>query len=565
MTPTLALAYFFWTRHRRGLTLVGGYCLAVSILCAAAPAGVFALSSNGSISLFMTASLVLCTGSGTAVGYLLLVFTFSREAQLETCESCYPPRWWARPLPTSALAGWPMLWGSAALMLLWLTYAWAERRLCGLDLPLVWPSLMAAVLLAWCQAILWISFPVPWLRLFLLIPGGTILFFTPMLVLDFDESSATLCGLLAVLLLAAYATALCGVARARCGDQSRWGWPAWLRLPWAARTRRPFPSAARAQLWFEWRLHGLGFPMLMAGCAVFVLPLMPLFAQALDTSDHIAPSLRQEIGSLWLSAAGQMLFLPLWTAMNVGQAMGKFGGKSYVLSSFLATRPVSVATLVRAKFAMAVCSTLAGWGTLIFGLLLWLTLSGHAAEAARQFETMRQQNAPGVFWGWLTLCVIGAIVLSWVLMVQEMWIGLTGRTRAIVIWNFVKVGILLGLTTGGVWFGAWLAQHPEGWPNLGALLEHLLPWLAGAAFILKALTAAVSLCVLRRRRLVPSGVLWAMPAIWFALAGGLVATLHALLPDKWFYWPGVVLSIVLLLPLTRLALAPLALSWNRHR
>jgi hypothetical protein len=93
----------------------------------------------------------------------------------------------------------------------------------------------------------------------------------------------------------------------------------------------------------------------------------------------------------------------------------------------------------------------------------------------------------------------------------------------------------------------------------------LLPWLAGAAVLLKGLAAAWSLSALNQRRLVPSGVLWRMLAIWLALAAGLFAALYALLPDRWFYWPAVVLGIVLLLPLTRLALAPLALSWNRHR
>jgi hypothetical protein len=557
----MALAYLFWTRHRRGLTLVGGYCLAVLILCAAAPAGVFALSSDESISLFMTASIVLCSGSGAAVGYVLLVFTFSREAQLETCESSYPPRLWTRPLPTYAPVGWPMVWGSAALTLAWLTFAWAERRLCSLDMPLVWPGLMAAVLLAWCQAILWTSFPMPWLRLFLLIPGGTILFFTPMIVLDFDESSAALCGLLAGLLLAAYGTALRGVARARCGDQSRWDWPAWLRWRREARTRPPFSSPAWAQLWFEWRLHGLGFPMAMVILAIFVFPLMPLFAQALDTSDQLVPSLRQEIGSLWLAVAGQLLLLPLYSSTVIGPQLGKLSGKSFVLSSFLATRPVSVAMLIRAKFAMTVCSTLAGWCALIFGLLLWLTLTGHVAEAAQQLEAIRQRHAPGVFWGWLMLLVVGAILLTWVQMVHEMWIGLTGRTRAIEIWNFVKIGALIGLIMLGFWVGSWLVKHPEWWPDL----ERLLPWLAGTAVILKGLAAAWSLSALNQRRLIPSGALWGMLAIWLALAGGLFAALYALLPDNWFYWPGLVLGIVLLLPLTRLALAPLALSWNRHR
>jgi hypothetical protein len=553
MSPVQALAYRFWTQHHRSLKLLGGYWLFVMILCRALPAGAFTLPPGESLPPLLMAVVFPCSCLVAVAGYLIFVFTFGREARLEACESGFPARLWTLPLPTQALVGWPMLWGSATLILVWLTLAWAVRRLCSFDMPLIWPGLLLAVLLAWWQAIVCTPFPLPWLRVYLLIPVTTVLLCMPMAVLKFDPSSAAICGLLAVLLLAAHGTALRGVARARCGDHGQWSWPTWPRNPWTTRPRRPFASAARAQLWFEWRLHGRAFFVPMVFFAVMVPPMMLLFTDNLDKSVEWRP---QERGSLWLDSACLMVFILLSTFWASGIEMGKFG-QTYRVSSFLATRPVSEAMLVRSKFVAAACGTLAGWCVLATGLLLWLPLAGYAAEMARLFEGMRQRHEPGLFWGWLVLLVAGSVELSWLVMVQQTWIGLMGKRRVAESWGIFSYAAFIGLFA----FGYGLSDHSEYWP----VFDHLLPWLAGAAVVLKSLAAAWSFRALRRRQLIPPPVLWGILLIWLTLAAGLFAALYALIPVEWFSVSGVVLSIMLLLPLTRLALAPLALSWNRHR
>jgi hypothetical protein len=298
----------------------------------------------------------------------------------------------------------------------------------------------------------------------------------------------------------------------------------------------------------------------VAGCAVIELPLMPFLAGILDDAEKgmtpIVPLwLLHQVGSLWLVMASLVIGM-LFLAAALGVDMGRFGRATYRMPSFLATRPVSEALLVRAKFESAAWNTLAGWGVLAIGLLLWLALGGHAAEVAQQFEAMRQRHAAGVVWGWLVLLVIGAIVLTWLQMVQRMWLGLTGNDNLIdrAVLNVIPFVPLLVLVS-------WLAQHPD----FGPFWARMLPWLAGTAVVLKNLAAIWSLSTLRSRQLIPSRVLWAALLIWLTFAAGLFAALYSLLPDDWFSVPGVVLGIVVLLPLTRLALAPLALAWNRHR
>lgn len=542
MPPALALAYLFWTRHRRSLTLVGGYWLVVMILYQVVPRESYFFEPM--VFLFLCACLIATTG------YLVLVFTFSREVRLEGCESGFPARLWTLPLPTLALTGWPMLWGSATMILGWMMLAWAARRPYESDVPLLWPGLLLAVVLAWLQAIVWTPLPLPWVRAFLFIPVSIVLVFTTMAVLALDVPSVAVCGLLTVLLLAAYWTAVRGAVRARSGATVQWSWPVWLRLPRTTRTRSPFRSAAHAQLWLEWRLHGIVFPMTAASCLVLALPIL-LIAKHLDPVDRVVPPLLQS----WQPVASVMVWILaiVWTC---GMDIGRLGRGTYRLSSFWATRPISEAMLVRPKFVTAACSTLAGWGVLVVGFLVWLALSGYTAEATRQLAAMEQRYPPGLFWGWLFFLVVGAVGLTWLQVVQLMWIGLSGSPRVTTI-SFYGFAAFAGLIV----FGCWLAYNPEYWP----IFARLLPWLAGAAVLLKSLAAAWSLHALKSCRLIPSAVLWGMPAIWFALAAGVFATLYALLPDNWFSVPGVVLGIVLLLPLTRLALAPLALYWNRHR
>lgn len=564
MSSPLALGYLFWTRHRRGLILVAGYWLAAMIFCLAVPAGYFKLLNDEDLWhawLVIIISTLVWAGFYIAIGYLVVVFTFGREARLEACESGFPARLWSLPLPTRTLTVSTMVWGSVAMILGWATLALVAGRPYGFEMPLAWPGLLLAVVLAWLQAILWTPWPLPWVRVFLMIPVSSLLVYTPGAVLGLEVPPVVISGGLALLLPAAYWTAIRGVAHARRGDNVRWAWPAWLGRLWAAtRSRRPFTSALQAQRGFEWHFHGLTFPIVVAACAVIELPLISFFAGLLDDAERglvpIVPSwLLHHVGSLWLVMASLLIGM-FFLASGLGIEMGRFARQTYRLPSFLATRPVSEALLIRAKFESAAWSTLAGWAVLAFGLLIWLALGGHAAEVAQQLEAMRQQHAPGVVWGWLILLVGGGVVLTWLQMVQRMWIGLSGSARLI-----ERSGYSFVVFIGVLVLVPWLAQRSDYRP----VIVRMLPWLAGAAVVLKSLAAIWSLSTLRRRELIPSRVLWGALVIWLTLAAGLFAALHALLPPDLFSVPVVVLAIVLLLPLTRLALAPLALAWNRHR
>jgi hypothetical protein len=560
MSPSLALAYFLWTRHRLFLSLFAVYWLALIVLGQILP-----VESETAVKVV----LVFSSPVVTMLLVLLVIFSFSRDARLEARESGFPSRLWHLPLPTYALVGWPMLWGSGLLALAWLTLVWGALgpalRPQGIELPLVWPALMLAVVLAWLQAISWTPFPLPWLRAVVLIPLiSPLIAFVP-LAETFDLSAAIRDGLLVALLLAAYGVAVVGVARARRGDGPYWTWPGWsARLRWTSRARvRPaFGSDLRAQVWFEWRRVGLGFPVMIFACSLLWIPLIPTTAGFIDKA-HAAgltmrpPFLLRELGSLWLVISDVLVFAP-FLASVCSLEMGRLPGRerNLALSSFLATRPVSAWTFVRAKFEAAALSTLAGWGVATAGILLWIALGGHAAEMAESFAALRQRHPGNAFWIGLVLLVGGSVVLTWLQMVQGLWIGLIGRS-----WRTTITTIMIAVILGLLCLISWLVNSPQHWQRF----FDLLPWLGGALLALKFFLVFRISRILVRGGVVAANIVHGALAVWGLCAAGLIGLLYWLLPSERVSVFELVLGIGLALPLTRLLLAPLALAWNRHR
>ena len=96
--------------------------------------------------------------------YFLAVFSFGLTGDLAARQSMYPARMFTLPVTTAALAGWPMLYGTAAMAILWLATALLARWPWGIEVPLVWPALLAAVFLAWTQVLMWMPYGLRGLR-----------------------------------------------------------------------------------------------------------------------------------------------------------------------------------------------------------------------------------------------------------------------------------------------------------------------------------------------------------------------------------------------------------------
>src|SRR3989304_4386261 len=114
-SPALAIAWEFRQRHRWGLLAVGGYLLVLAVFK-------FAILEPGQpVSLDDAESFALAVVLPLTVAclYFLVVFSFGLSGALAARPSLYPARMFTLPVTTTALAGWPMLYGSAGRGGLW--------------------------------------------------------------------------------------------------------------------------------------------------------------------------------------------------------------------------------------------------------------------------------------------------------------------------------------------------------------------------------------------------------------------------------------------------------------
>src|SRR3989440_5547224 len=154
--------------------------------------------------------------------YLLAAFSFGLAGDLGARPSIYPARMFALPLRTAALVGWPMLYGSAAVAILWLVTALSARWPWGIELPLIWPALLAAAFLAWTQALMWVPYGLPGLRAIVAVPWLAALDAVALLAIHYHVREPIMVAFLAPQLPLAYFTACSAVGRARRGEVPDW-------------------------------------------------------------------------------------------------------------------------------------------------------------------------------------------------------------------------------------------------------------------------------------------------------------------------------------------------------
>jgi hypothetical protein len=193
----------------------------------------------------------------------------------------YPARMFKLPVTTAALAGWPMLYGSAAMAILWLATRLFAVWPSGASVPVLWPALLAASLLAWTQALTWMPYALPGLRVVVTVLWLMVIDSVVLLALHFKARELVMLAILAPQVPLAYVAARFAVGRARRGDVPDWrdafGWLTTIASGLVHR-REYFPSSARAQLWFEWRRHGRSLPALVGILLPFELGLLFVFA-----------------------------------------------------------------------------------------------------------------------------------------------------------------------------------------------------------------------------------------------------------------------------------------------
>src|SRR5437762_1915493 len=425
-SPAVAIGWEFLRRHRWGLIAVAGYLFVVAtirflVLESGEPVPVDSGRFAAIVSVPLTATFV----------FLLAVFSFGFAGDLAARQSMYAARVFTLPVTIAALVGWPMLYGTAAMAILWLAARLFAVWPSGIEIPLIWPALLAAALLAWTQALTWMPYGLPGIRLIVAVLCLAALDTVVLLAIHFKAREPMMLAILAPQLPLAYLVARYAVARARRGDVPDWR-GMFARVGNIAdvltRRRDHFPSPARAQVWFEWRRHGRSLPALVGLLLPFELALLWLAKDA--------PAFVFEILFLVLITPPFMAAFTGWTGSKPHPNVSD----SYGVPPFSATRPLTSAALIAAKLKMAMWSTLAAWGLVFVTTPLALAWSGTWLVLMERAQRMNAAIGTPRAVAFVLLILAGFIVSTWKQLVQSLHIGLTGRE-----W-LIKGSVLLTLT-----------------------------------------------------------------------------------------------------------------------
>jgi poly(3-hydroxybutyrate) depolymerase len=540
-----AFAWEFRQRLRWGLIALGVYFAVLALVQFVILGERSPIHPLRSLTFAFTVSVPLCT----AFMYFLAVFSFGLSGDLAARHSMYPARMFTLPISTEALAGWPMLYGTIAMAVLWSATAVIGLWPVKAPVPLVWPGFFAAALVAWLQVLTWMPYGLPGLRMIaavLLLTTIDVVVFTAM-ELQLEESVMILILLPQVPL--AYLAARYAVARARRGDTPDWRGAFWRlgRIADALPGRRAsFPSAARAQAWLEWRQHGRALPAWVALLAPFEIVFLYV--------------VRHEPFVLTVIGLVVMLLTPPFVAAFVAVTVGRASpdaGSAYGLPPFVATRPVSTRTLVAEKLRMAAKSTLLAWLLLLAAIVLGLALSGRWPDVVDKARATSELFGPprAIVIG--LLGVLGLVTVTWKQLVQGLAIGLFGRE------GLVKASVLVRLSWLVV-IGLLVYDYNVN-RNLRVFVWNALTWLPMVPAFFKVCAAASIAVRLHRNRVVDDRTLMRGAAAWLAAVLA-VWGVFVWMFDTSLIADSLKLSLAILaVPVVRLSAVLLALASDRHR
>lgn len=537
-SPAAAFAWELWHRQRKVLLALAAYLAALTVIRLAIERdGVIRFESE------LTFPFLVIVPMWAAFIFFLALFTFGLSGDLAARESMYPRRMFTLPVTSSALAGWPMLYGTITMAALW----FAARALAvwpsDFEMPRFWPALFVASVLAWTQALTWLAYPLRGLRV---ISAVGVLFAIDVVVITAFEAKASeslMLALLAPQIPLAYGIARFAVARARSGEVPDWrGLFTWMPRRSGAACK-PFSSPARAQFWLEWRQYGRSLPLLVAIVLPFELGLLFLFP---DTPSIV----------FWTVVA--ILFTPAFLSVFVAMSVAKSGSDATRgIAPFLGARPMSTVRMIGTKLTVTTWSTLVTWIVLLAGLAAGLKWSGAEVLAADLFRKTEAIFGLPRAVALTCLAVTLPMLSGWKHLVQSLCIGMSGHA-----WLIKGSGLLaLSLATFAIPIGDWILSSKGVMANLLFALPSILAILVAckllaAGWIVIRLYDAL---LLDGRQLIAGAILW--NAGVFALFG----LLRSIFPSLLVRSDLLLLVAMLMVPLARLSAAPLALAWNRHR
>ncbi len=540
--PALAIAWEFRQGHRFALIALAGYALVLGTikLLMPGPWEPVKLDTPHETAAMLNVPLSM------AFMYFLAVFSFGLAGDLAARQSIYPARMFTLPVTTRALAGWPMLYGTAAMASLWLLAVLFAILPFGIDLPLIWPGVLAAVFLAWTQALMWMPYALPGLRVIVAVLWLVSLDAVVLLAIEYQVPESLMLAGLAPQLPLAYLAACFAVARARRGDVPDWQrmFARLGRISDVLQHRRDhFSSPARAQMWFEWRRCGRSLPAVVGILLPFELALLLIAG-----NDRF----------VFYTLLGALLtppFMAGFAATTVSKS-NPDARDSWGIAPFDATRPLTSGALIAAQLKVAIGSTLLAWLLVLIAIPMALILSSTwpvlIERTTQWIEAEGTLRAVTI----VLLGFVGLLGLTWKQLVQNLYIRLTGREWVVKSSVFLALSYLILIGPLAGWIISLFVM---------AVVTGALPWIAATLVCLKISAAGWIATRLHRQRLLGDRTLVTVAGGWLVVVLALYGLLAWLVTTPLIPRYFLALVAVLSVPLARVSAAPLALAWNRHR
>jgi hypothetical protein len=162
---------------------------------------------------------------------------------------------------------------------------------------------------------------------------------------------------------------------------------------------------------------------------------------------------------------------------------------------------------------------------------------------------------------WLlpVLLLVGAVLMTWSLLVANIWLGYSGRA------GFYYSVAAVTAFVAWFFFFVWWLDHPRSRGDTFTGMLPWLPWALATAVTAKVWLTALGVRELRRRRLVSDRGIAAYACVWLVATGCFVLGACLMSPRIEWFRNMVLLAGVAAFPLLSAVAAPLAISWNRHR
>ena len=547
-TPSGAMLWELGSRHKWPFTAQAAGLLIGFMLALGSPR-----FSPGDRELFV----VLVYQAGAFAVLQTLACFCHMEVDARRLQGGIPGHLFLKPVTTLRLVGVPMVCGGVlvvAVFLAWYGLVWRYAGFPAAQVP--WIGLLLFSF-TWCvQAVVWSSANLSWvaqIALVMLTAGLHVLVgLTPKLPLGIPVGGRL--AMVTALLVGGFRLALVGVQRIRQGSWEGEGHAGPAGNSARGKVKR-FRSAFWAQFWLEWQRQGRKLPLFTGlGMGCFIL-----LDIAVGLVTHQSPDGVATFGeSFTLLILNYALLTPYVCSLVMGSMLAQFdlSQPANEMPVFIAIRPLTNGGFVLAKLAMAAASSLVTWLVMAGTIAAWLMARWHATLVPQVGDLIRSE--PAVLVMWLASFLL-AVLLTWRNLVSGIWLGLSARPALIAGYDYLRAPFYLAL------FGLFIKAKDDA--VFRALLFSWLPWAFGAALALKLLASGAAFhWGLRQKTITPGAIGW-IAGGWL-LCGGFVAALtwrvcaEVHLPGVWV---GIALAGFWLLPLAQLAIAPMSLTWNRHR